>query len=150
VPRVLLASLALDLDITYILVLALLLIPLLVLNTFVFGPFMKLFEQRHERLTGALERATKRLEEAEKKALAFQEKIQVASAKGMEVRNRLRADAQQQMNARIEAERQRLASKLETALAEVASARSAALVAIEEDAQRLAEQTASKLLGRTI
>lgn len=146
----LLASLALDLDITYILVLALLLLPLLVLNTFVFGPFMKLFEQRHERLQGALERAGKRLEEAERKALSFEEKIQVASARGLEVRNKIRAQAQSEMNARVDAEKQRMAARLDAALVEIAAARTAALTQVDADARRLAEMTAAKLLGRGI
>lgn len=143
-------GLKLDLDITYILVLALLLIPLLVLNLFVFGPFMKLFEERHERLEGALERAAQRLEEAEHKAAAFEEKIQVASARGLEVRNRIRAEAQREMNARVEDEKSRLAARLEKALAEINAARLSALSQMENDSKRLAETTATKLLGRGI
>ncbi len=143
-------GLTLDLDITYILVLALLLIPLLVLNLFVFGPFMKLFEERHERLEGALERAAQRLEEAEHKAAAFEEKIQVASSRGLEVRNRIRAEAQREMSARVDEEKSRLAVKLEKALAEINTARLAALTQMESDSKRLAETTATKLLGRGI
>ena len=49
---------SLDLDVTYIIVLALFLVPVVFLNGIVFKPFMALFEERHERLEGAVERAT--------------------------------------------------------------------------------------------
>lgn len=144
------ASLTLDLDITYILVLALLLVPLVILNGLVFKPFLKLFEQRHEQLQGALERANEKLENAEEKAKAFEAKIQVATARGLDARNAIRAEAQKQMNARIEEERQRLAKKLEGALGEIDTAKRAARDQVTAESAVLAEVTAAKLLGRRI
>src|SRR5689334_21329405 len=88
-PTVLLASLTLDLDITFILVLALFLVPLIGLNSLVFGPFLKLFEKRHDQLEGALERAGKRLEEAEVREKAFHAKMADASKKGLDIRNEI-------------------------------------------------------------
>ena len=85
-------SIQLDLDFSYILVLALLLVPFVILNSLVFGPFMKMLSERHERLEGALEKANRRLDEAEDKARAFDEKIQAATQKGVEIRNQIRAE----------------------------------------------------------
>lgn len=144
------ASLALDLDFTYVLVLALLLLPLIILNTLVFSPFMKLFAERHERLEGAIKRANERLDEAEVKAKLFEEKIQVATARGIEVRNKIRGDAQKDMNARIEAERTKVQAKTDAAVAEIRQAKESALKDVDGEARRLAESTASKLLGRGI
>ena len=58
----------LDLDITYIIVLALFLMPVVILNGLVFRPFLKIFEERHEQLEGAIERAERMLAESEDEA----------------------------------------------------------------------------------
>jgi F-type H+-transporting ATPase subunit b len=147
---VLFSALTLDLDITFILVLALLLLPLLILNGLVFGPFMKLFAERHEKLQGALERAKAQLDDAEDKGRAFEAKMKEAAARGTEVRNQIRNDTQREMNSRIEAEKARLAGKLEVAQGEVRQARAEAMSKVDQDAKRLAEATAAKLLGRAI
>lgn len=147
---VLFSSLTLDLDITYVLVLALLLLPLLILNGLVFGPFMKLFEERHEKLEGALVRANEKLDLAEEKAKQFQEKMKDASAKGTDVRNKIRAETQAQINARLETEKKKVAAELEKAVAEVRATRQAALAQVDVDARKMAEATASKLLGRAV
>lgn len=147
---VLFSALTLDLDITFILVLALLLLPLLILNGLVFGPFMKLFAERHEKLQGALERAKAQLDDAEEKGRAFEAKMKEAAARGTEVRNQIRNDTQREMNSRIEAEKARLAGKLEVAQGEVRQARAEAMSKVDQDAKRLAEATAAKLLGRAI
>jgi F-type H+-transporting ATPase subunit b len=147
---VLFSALTLDLDITFILVLALLLLPLLILNGLVFGPFMKLFAERHEKLQGALERAKAQLDDAEDKGRAFEAKMKEAAARGTEVRNQIRNDTQREMNSRIEAEKARLAGKLEVAKGEVRQARAEAMSKVDQDAKRLAEATAAKLLGRAI
>lgn len=142
--------LALDLDVTYLIVLALFLVPLLILNGMLFGPFLKVFEERHERLQGALARAEAMLIEAEDRAQTFAQKIQVATARGIETRNRMRLEAAGNMNARIEAERGKLAARLETALADLKKRRMEALADVHVDSARLAEATAAKLLGRGI
>jgi F-type H+-transporting ATPase subunit b len=147
---VLFSALTLDLDITFILVLALLLLPLLILNGLVFGPFMKLFAERHEKLQGALERAKAQLDDAEDKGRAFEAKMKEAAARGTEVRNQIRNDTQREMSSRIEAEKARLAGKLEVAKGEVRQARAEAMSKVDQDAKRLAEATAAKLLGRAI
>ena len=146
----LLGSIQLDLDFSYILVLALLLVPFVILNAFVFGPFMKLLGERHEKLEGALERAGQRLDEAEDKARAFDEKIQAASARGSELRNQIRADAQKAMNARIEAEKQTLQKRLDATLAELRETQKTARAQTEAQGRRLGELTAAKLLGRSL
>jgi F-type H+-transporting ATPase subunit b len=140
--------LALDLDVTYLIVLALFLVPLLILNGLVFGPFLKLFAERHEQLEGALTRAEAMLSEAEERARAFDAKIQVATSRGIEARNKLRLEATKQMNERVERERVKLAEKLEAALVELKTKRREALADVHVEATRLAEMTARKLLGR--
>jgi F0F1-type ATP synthase membrane subunit b/b' len=147
---VLFGSIQLDLDFSYILVLALLLVPFIILNSLVFGPFMKMLAERHERLEGALEKASRRLDEAEDKARAFDEKIQSATQRGVDIRNQIRADAQKAMNARIDAEKATLQKRLDAALAEIKGAHGAARAQAEAEGKRLAEATAAKLLGRTL
>jgi F-type H+-transporting ATPase subunit b len=141
---------SLDINITYILVLALFLIPLLVLNGFVFRPFLKLFEERHEQLEGAVKRAEVMLDQAEERARTFESKIQVATQRGIEARNRIRAEATKEMNARLDQERAALAKKTEKSLVELDSKRRAALADVMVEAERIAHATASKLLGRGV
>lgn len=140
----------LDLDITYILVIALFLVPVLILNFLVFRPFLRLFEERHDRLEGAIERANQMLTEAEEQADAFREQIRAASAQGEERRNAIRREARERMDARIDAEKKRLSEQLSSAFSELEAKRDEALARMEAEAERLAESTATKLLGRSL
>lgn len=140
----------LDLDITYILVLALFLVPVLLLNALVFRPFLRLFEERHDKLEGAVERAHQMIGEAEERADAFKKQIREASRQGEERRNAIRKEARERMESRIEDEKKLLQEKLSGALADLETKRKDALSKIEVEADRLAEQTASKLLGRSL
>jgi len=139
----------LDLDITYILVIALFLVPLLILNFVVFRPFLRVFEERHDRLEGAIERADQMLVEAEKQAESFREQIRAASIQGEERRNAIRQETRERMNARIEEEKKKLGEKLSAALSELESKRDDALSRLDAEADRLAESTARKILGRS-
>ncbi|MEM7676182.1 MAG: ATP synthase F0 subunit B [Myxococcota bacterium] len=141
---------SLDLNVTLVIVLALFLVPVLFLNLLVFKPFLKLFDERHERLEGSVKRAEEMLERAEEQARTFSERIKVATAKGLEVRNEMRSKAQAQMNAKLEAERGKLAQKLTGALKELEGKRTKAMGDIKGEAQKIAEATASKLLGRAL
>ncbi|MEL7367632.1 MAG: ATP synthase F0 subunit B [Myxococcota bacterium] len=143
-------AMSLDLNVTIVIVLALFLVPLLFLNILVFRPFLKLFDERHERLEGSVKRAEEMLERAEEQARTFSERIKVATAKGLEVRNEMRTKAQKEMNAKLEAERGKLAEKLAGALKELEGKRSKALSDIQGEAHKIAEATASKLLGRAL
>jgi F0F1-type ATP synthase membrane subunit b/b' len=140
----------LDLDVTYILVLALLLVPLVALNALVFRPFLRLFEQRHERLEGAVHRAEKVLVEAEARARAFEDRIKVATARGIEARNRIRGEAAATFAERLEVEKKKLAEQVGSALAELEKKRRAALADVHVEAEQLAEAAAKKLLGRSL
>jgi F-type H+-transporting ATPase subunit b len=141
---------SLDINITYILVLALFLVPVVLLNGIVFRPFLKLFEERHEKLEGAVKRAEHMLDQASERARTFESKIQVATQKGIEARNKIRAAAAAEMNARLEKERQTLAKKTEQALVELDKKRREALADVMVESERIAHETASKLLGRGV
>jgi F0F1-type ATP synthase membrane subunit b/b' len=54
------------------------------------------------------------------------------------------------MKKRIDEERAKLAKNTESALGEIDAARRSSLAAVEADARRLAELTATKLLGRGV
>ncbi len=144
------SGLTLDLDATYLVVLGLVLIPFVILNGLVFRPFLKMFEERHERVEGALARAEDKLEEAEDKAKAFEQKISVATQKGVDKRNELRATAQKAMADRLEAAKAEATTKVEAAVTEIRASRATAMAAVETEARKLAEATAAKLLGRGI
>ncbi len=140
----------LDLDITYVFAIALFLVPLLLLNFIVFRPFLAVFEERHDKLEGAIERADAMLAEAEEKAEAFNARIKEASRQGAERRDRSRKEANERMNERLDAERKRLTEKLEGAVAELESARDEAMNSVNVQAKALAEETAARILGRKL
>lgn len=143
-------TVALDLDITFIFVIALFLIPLVLLNFLVFRPFMAVFEQRHDKLEGAIERANAMLEEAEKSAEEFNEQIRAATKRGVERRNEIRRAATDAMNEKIERERKRIAERMEKAVEELAAKHEQASSQIQAQADALARETATKVLGRAL
>ena len=65
-------------------------------------------------------------------------------------RNKIRAAAQGEMNARLEKERQLLAKRTEQALVELDKKRREALADVMVEAEQIAHETASKLLGRGV
>ncbi|MGF1510647.1 MAG: ATP synthase F0 subunit B [Myxococcota bacterium] len=138
----------LDLDITYVFAIALFLLPLILLNFLVFRPFLQVFEERHDRLEGAIERADEMLAEAERKAGEFEAQIRAATQQGLERRNQIRAQATHAMNRRIEEERARVNGRLKDALTDLETTRNQALGEVKAKAEALADQMASKLLGR--
>lgn len=141
---------SLDINITYVLVLVLFLIPLLILNKVIFAPFLKLFEERHERLEGAVVKAEDMLTQAEERAKTFNDKIKVATTRGIERRNAIRGEARRDMDAHIDAERKALAKRLEEAMGDIEKKRREAHADVIVEAEKIAELTASKLLGRSI
>ena len=80
----------------------------------------------------------------------FDEKIKVATARGLDVRDQIRSKAQDELNAKMSAEKARLAEKLEGALVELEKKRREALADVTVEAEKIAELTASKLLGRSV
>ena len=141
---------AIDFDLTLIMVLGLFMVVLITMNVFVFGPFRKLFEARHEQLTGALERADAAIKEAEEKAATFKDKIQVASRKGMEARDEIRTEATKALNKRLEEERVKLKAKVEDSLKQIDSSKADALSKARSQGEDLAKLAAHKLLGRAL
>lgn len=141
---------SIDVDATYIVVLTMFLLPLLILNGIIFGPFMKLFAERHEKLEGALTRSEKMIEQAEVKAKHFEEQMKGATAKGIDFRNAERAVAVTQMNQKVEAARAELQKKLEVSLMDLEKSRRQAMADIHVEAEKMAELTAQKLLGRSL
>ena len=140
----------LDLDITYVVVLVLLLLPLLILNGIVIQPFLRLFEERHQKLEGNVERAEQLLSEAKAQAEQFEIKIREATHRGVEARAMMRKEATDRMNARIEEERQQAQQRLNESLEHLDTEREKAMTESATQADAIANLIASKLLGRTI
>ena len=144
------SGLTLDLDVTAFVVVALIILPFLILNGLVFKPFIELFEKRHDRIEGAVERADAKLEEAERKATEFQSQLEATKRKGLQHRNSIRAAAQSAMSQKIALEQVTVEERVSEALLEITRAKDSAMVTVNTEAHRLAEATASKLLGRRV
>ena len=144
------AGLTLDVDVTALVALALLIFPFVILNGLVFKPFIALFEERHDRIEGAVERADAKLDEAEQKAQQFKTELEAAKRKGLEHRNSVRAAAQAAMSQKIAEEQAVVEERVGEALIEITKAKETAMVTVNTEAHRLADATASKLLGRSV
>ena len=107
-------------------------------------------QRKNEELANVVERAKDMLDEAEAEHRSFDEKIKVATARGLDVRDQIRSKAQDELNAKMSAEKARLAEKLEGALVELEKKRREALADVTVEAEKIAELTASKLLGRSV
>jgi len=147
---VLFSGLTLDVDVTALIALVLIIIPFLILNGLVFKPFLAIFEERHDRIEGAVERAEAKLEEAEEKAAEFEKQVDAAKRKGMDRRNSVRNAAQAAMTEKVAQEQTVVDERVNGALREIERAKGSAMVTVNTEAKRLAEITASKLLGRSV
>ena len=144
------SGLTLDVDVTSLIALALLIVPFVILNGLIFKPFLAVFEQRHDRIEGAVERAEAKLEEAEDKATEFEKQVEAAKRKGMDLRNTVRSAAQTAMNERLSQEQAVTDERVADAMAEIKRAEDSAMITVSAESHRLAEITASKLLGRSV
>lgn len=139
-----------DINITYFILLGLFLLVAFLLNKVVFGPFLELFQERYDKMEGAVESAEALLKQAADQEATFRQQIKKATAVGIDARAKIRGEAQQKMSQRIAAEKARQQEVLGKRIAELDALRETAMKKATAEAQALATMTAEKLLGRSI
>lgn len=139
-----------EFDITFFIQLANFLILLFLLNMLLFRPLRRVMDERKQITDGGHQRARDLEEQIQAKMAAYREKLQGAKSRAAEERSALRAAAGEE-EARILSDAQKkAAAQLETIRSQVDREAAAAGQNLRDNAAQLAEQVASKVLGRSL
>ena len=113
-----------------------------------FGPLMKVFDERDRRIHGAAEEAKRQLGSADEKGAIVEQKTKEAQAKARTVLISLREKAREAERVELEAAREKAAARIEEARAELFAATETARLALKGDATAIADEIVKKVLGR--
>ncbi|MBM4283210.1 MAG: ATP synthase F0 subunit B [Deltaproteobacteria bacterium] len=118
------------------------------LSPMLFGPALRLFDERDKRIHGAAEETKRQLSSASEKSVVVEQRLQAAQAEARGVLAGLRDKAQQNERTLIETARADAGKRLDGARAELATATDEARKALEADAAAMADDIVKKILGR--
>ncbi|KIH77840.1 F-type H+-transporting ATPase subunit b [Geoalkalibacter ferrihydriticus] len=139
-----------DFDWTFFLQLANFLLLIFILNVLLFKPLSRIMNERKQATEGGHQRARDLEEQIQAKMAAYREQLQAAKAKAAEERASLRAAAGEE-EARILGEaHEKAANQLKTIRNQVDQEAASARKNLRDGAGKLAQQVASKVLGRSL
>lgn len=118
------------------------------LSPVLFGPLMKVFDEREKRIHGAADEAKARLGSADEKSALVEQKTKEAQAAARVVLNTLRDAAKVKETALLEKARENAGQRLEDARAELFAATETARKSLRDDAKGIADEIVKKVLGR--
>ena len=118
------------------------------LGPVLFGPAMRLFDEREKRIHGAADEAKKQLSSAGEKSAVVEQRLQAAQAEARGVLASLREKAQEKERALVETARAEAAKRLDAARGELAKATDDARKSLSSDAATMADDIVKKVLGR--
>jgi F-type H+-transporting ATPase subunit b len=137
-----------ELNATFLLQLAIILVLLAWLSPVLFAPMLKLFDEREKRIHGAAEDAKRYLGAADEKAALIEERTKAAMADARKVLADLRGKAQNAEKDILDAARAKAGERLESARVELAKATEGARASLQSDTEKLAKDIVEKVLGR--
>ena len=137
-----------ELNATFFLQLVLFFALLAWLSPMLFEPFMRLFEERERRITGAADEAKKLAGHADEAAAKIAERTQAAQLEARSVLNDLRARALVREGEIIGAAREKASTRLDEARADLFEATEETRRALRDEAKKLAGEIVEKVLGR--
>ncbi len=126
---------------------ALLMVPV---NLLLFKPIFQVLDAREERTSGTRARAEKVMKDAEETLAGYERVVREARAESEQVRKREAAAAREENAAVIDAARAESESHLERARTELAAELEQSRQTLGGDARRLADDAASRVLGRPL
>ncbi len=126
---------------------ALLMVPV---NAILFKPIFQVLDAREERTSGTRNRAEKVMKDAEETLAGYERAVREARAESEQVRKREAAAARDENATVIDAARAESESHLETARTELAAALEQSRQTLDGDARSLADEAASRVLGRSL
>ncbi len=118
------------------------------LSPVLFGPLMKVFDEREKRIHGAVDEAKKRLGSADEKTLLVEQRTKEAQAQARGILLELREAAKVREQQLLEKAREEAGDRLEEARAELFDATETARKALKDDAKAIADEIVKKVLGR--
>ena len=139
-----------DVDGTVFIQFALFLIMFFVLSKFVFGPYLRLREDRDKGIKGAKHEAHEMESKARKIVEDYDAQLLKARQRGAEERARLRSEGAVRERQLLGAARDESNRARESARATVATQTQAARTRLSAEADVLAKQMAKKVLGREV
>jgi F0F1-type ATP synthase membrane subunit b/b' len=137
-----------ELNATLLLQMALLIGLVLWLSPVLFGPALRLFEERDRRIHGAAEEAKRQLSAAGEKSAAVEQRLQAAQAEARGVLTSLREKALLKERALLDAARSASSERLDQARSELTKAADDARKSLKSDAAVIADDIVKKVLGR--
>ena len=130
-----------------ILLFALLVVPV---NAILFKPIFQVLDAREERTTGTCKRAEKIMNDAEQTLANYEQAVREVRADAEQARKREAAAARQENRTVVDAARADAERHFERARTELAAALEQSRQTLRADAQSLADEAASRVLGRAL
>jgi F-type H+-transporting ATPase subunit b len=119
-------------------------------NAILFKPIFQVLDAREERTSGTRKRAEKIMKDAEETLTGYERAVREARAEAEQVRKRETAAAREENATLIAAARVESESHLESARTELAVALEQSRQTLRGDARSLADEAASRVLGRAL
>lgn len=142
--------LLLDIDWTIAIQFGLFVLMFLIGNALIFQPYLRLRERRRAGIEGAREEATSMGAEADARLVDYEKQLAAARSRAGDEQRKVRAEAAAYERETTEKARATAAKALDEAQAKVKAETEAARAQIMPQADALARQMASRLLGREV
>ena len=126
---------------------ALLMVPV---NAILFKPIFQVLDAREERTSGTRKRAEKIMKDAEETLAGYERALREVRAESEQARKREAAAAREENATVIDAARAESENHLESARTELAAALEQSRQTLGSDARGLADEAASRVLGRAL
>jgi len=139
-----------DIDLTVVIQFALFLIMFAIGNAFLFQPYLKLRERRKEGIDGARAEAEKMSAQADAELADYEKKLAQARSRANDEGRKVRAEAAAHEKSVTDASRAESQKALEEATSRMKVETDAARLQLLPQANSLAKQIATKLLGREV
>ena len=139
-----------DIDLTVVIQFALFLIMFAIGNAFLFQPYLKLRERRKQGIDGARAEAEKMSTQADTELADYEKKLAAARSRANEEGRKVRAEAAAHEKSVTDASRAEAQKSIDEATAKMRAETDAARLQLLPQANTLARQIASKLLGREV
>jgi len=139
-----------DIDLTVVLQFALFLIMFVIGNRFLFQPYLKLRERRKEGIEGARAEAERMSASADAQLAEYEKQLAQARTRANEEGRKVRTEAAANEKSVTDASRAEAQKAMDEATARMRAETDAARLQLMPQANSLARQMASKLLGREI
>lgn len=118
------------------------------LSTVLFAPLMRVYDERERRIEGAADEARQLREGASQKAGVVDKRLAQAQEEARRILDDLRSKGLEREKELIEAARQKAASRLEDAQADLFAVSEEVKASLKDDAKAISDQIVTKVLGR--